>query len=154
MIRYAVWQRSREIICRPSLNRSSHRKATHYLRSGNVAHEPGWPNSHIPIIPFLRHYLPVHGPWRTSSLPSLDYEALQAEEILNSDGRAWICLKQSCPQPLRIGHREHSLIYKQGSSKMACMPIDLAGTSTTASWFVSGQVIGLAPETSSKRELH
>src|SRR5450759_2905733 len=76
---------------------------------------------------------------------NLDYEALQTAEILNSDGRTSICLKHSCPQPPLIGHREHSLSRSQGSSKIACMPIDLAATSTTAVLCVSGQVTRLVP---------
>jgi hypothetical protein len=48
-----------------------------------------------------------------------DYVGLQASENLNSEGWVTICVKQSCPQPSRIGHREHSLIRKQGSSKIA-----------------------------------
>jgi len=54
-----------------------------------------------------------------SPLLCLDYKALQAAEILNSDECASICLKQSCPQPWRIGQREHSLRWRQGSSKIA-----------------------------------
>src|ERR1039457_2791865 len=96
-------------------------------------------------LPFIGSYLPMQRLRYRVSFLSLDYEALQAEEILNSDGRASICLKQSCPQPPRIGQREHSLSRRQGSPKMACIPMDLAGTSTTASWFVSGQVTSLAP---------
>src|SRR5579872_6621731 len=73
------------------------------------------------------------------------YKALHAVEILNSDGRSSICLKQSCPQLSRIGQREHSLRWRRGSSQNACMPMDLAATSTTAGLFVSGQVTNLAP---------
>jgi hypothetical protein len=50
---------------------------------------------------------------------SAGYEALQEAISLNSDGRASICLKHSCPQPSRIGQREHSLSRRQGLSKIA-----------------------------------
>jgi len=45
----------------------------------------------------------MQSPRYGSSLLSPDYEALQAEEILNSDGGASICFKQSCPQPCNRG---------------------------------------------------
>jgi hypothetical protein len=74
-----------------------------------------------------------------------DYEALQAVDILTSVGRSSICLKQSCPQFWHIGQREHDLSRRQGSPKIACMPIDLAATSTTAGLWLSGQVTSLVP---------
>jgi hypothetical protein len=59
----------------------------------------------------------VQRPRYGCSFLSHNYEALQAAENLNSDGRASICFKQSCPQPPRIGQRKHSLSRRQGSSK-------------------------------------
>jgi len=49
-----------------------------------VLHRP------IETTPFIGRYPPVQGPQHACSLLSLDYEALQAAEILNYDGRASI----------------------------------------------------------------
>ena len=89
-----------------------------------------WPHSfaYLSGIPSLWRGPPVPGLPHDTSLLSLDYKALQAAEILNSDGGASICLKQSCPQPWRIGQREHSLSRRHGSLRIACMPMDRAAT--------------------------